>query len=123
MNKQIFDGQWNQVKGKIQEQWGELTDDELDKIAGDNQQIYGFLQKHYGFAKDAAAAKVNEFARALSSETNELRGQISHLRDDLKNLSARGGQVVVGRVKENPLLSVGIAVSAGVILGWLFGRK
>lgn len=52
MNKQIFKGKWNEVKGKLKQKWGKLTDDDLAIIEGKQEEIYGLLQKHYGYAKE-----------------------------------------------------------------------
>ena len=46
MNKDIFQGKWEQVKGKIKQSWGKLTDDDLDVIAGDQQEIYECNQEY-----------------------------------------------------------------------------
>lgn len=52
MNKQIIKGTWNEISGKLKSAWGKITNDELEQIKGDHQQIYGILQKHYGYTKD-----------------------------------------------------------------------
>lgn len=54
MNRDIFSGQWNEVKGKIKEKWGKLTDDDLTQIEGKRDRFLGVLQKRYGYAKDQA---------------------------------------------------------------------
>jgi uncharacterized protein YjbJ (UPF0337 family) len=54
MNEDTFKGQWNQIKGKIRERWGKLTDDDLDQIQGRAEQLYGKLQERYGIQKDEA---------------------------------------------------------------------
>ena len=54
MNWDRIEGNWKQLKGKIREQWGRLTDDELDKIAGRREKLAGSLQNSYGIAKDEA---------------------------------------------------------------------
>lgn len=48
------EGNWKQIKGKIKEQWGELTDDDLDQIAGNRDQLEGKIQERYGIEKDRA---------------------------------------------------------------------
>ena len=48
------EGNWKQIKGKVKEKWGRLTDDELDKIAGKRDQLEGKIQERYGIAKDQA---------------------------------------------------------------------
>ena len=54
MNKHIFEGNWKQLKGKVQEQWGKLTNDDLDVIAGRREQVAGKIQERYGISKDEA---------------------------------------------------------------------
>ncbi len=54
MNSSIFKGKWNEIKGKIKQKWAAITDDELLKIEGSNDEIYGILEKHYGYAKEEA---------------------------------------------------------------------
>ena len=66
MNEDRIEGNWKQVKGKIKEQWGKLTDDDLDVIAGKKDQLVGTLQKKYGYAKDKAEQEVDSFCRNCS---------------------------------------------------------
>ena len=54
MNKDIFQGKWEEMKGKMKKQWGKLTDNDFTEIEGNNQEIFGKLQKHYGYSKDEA---------------------------------------------------------------------
>lgn len=55
------EGNWKQFKGKVKEQWGNLTDDELDKMAGKRDQLEGKLQERYGYAKDKARQDVDDW--------------------------------------------------------------
>ncbi len=64
-----IEGGWKQLKGKIREQWGELTDDDVDVIAGKRDQLLGKLQQRYGWAKDEAEHKVAAFEARFLSET------------------------------------------------------
>jgi uncharacterized protein YjbJ (UPF0337 family) len=54
-------GQWKQIRGKIKEFWGDLTDDDLDRINGRYDQLVGVLQERYGYSKVDAEARVSEF--------------------------------------------------------------
>jgi uncharacterized protein YjbJ (UPF0337 family) len=63
MNKEILEGNWKQLKGKVKETWGGLTDDDLDVIAGKRDQLAGRLQERYGMAKEAAEAQIEEFTK------------------------------------------------------------
>src|SRR5215212_8083775 len=58
MNQDRMEGNWKQVKGKVKEQWGKLTDDDLDVIAGKRDQLLGRIQQRHGLAKDEAERQV-----------------------------------------------------------------
>ncbi|MCA9413705.1 MAG: CsbD family protein [Candidatus Omnitrophica bacterium] len=62
MNWEQVEGNWNQVKGKAKEKWGELTSDDLDRIEGKRDQLVGTLQKKYGYAKEKAEREAEDFA-------------------------------------------------------------
>jgi len=63
MNKDIFEGQWEEIKGKVKKTWGKLTDSDLTEIEGNQQEIYGKLQKHYGYGKDEAERVVKDLQK------------------------------------------------------------
>lgn len=56
-----IEGSWKQVKGKVKEQWGKLTDDDLDVINGKRDQLEGKIQERYGAAKDQVRRDVDEW--------------------------------------------------------------
>jgi uncharacterized protein YjbJ (UPF0337 family) len=66
MNWNQIEGNWKQFKGKAKETWGELTDDELDQIAGQRDVLIGKIQEKYGIAQDEAEARIQEFENKLS---------------------------------------------------------
>ena len=61
MNWDRIEGNWKQAKGKVKEQWGKLTDDQLDVIGGRREQLLGVLQESYGIAKDEAERQVRDW--------------------------------------------------------------
>jgi uncharacterized protein YjbJ (UPF0337 family) len=61
MNADIVKGKWHQLKGKARAQWGKLTDDELERINGDGEQLVGLVQERYGYARDKARQEVDAF--------------------------------------------------------------
>jgi uncharacterized protein YjbJ (UPF0337 family) len=61
MNEDIFKGQWTQLKGKIRERWGKLTDDDLDQVQGRSEQLMGKIQERYGIARDEAKRQLDSF--------------------------------------------------------------
>lgn len=56
-----IEGNWKQFSGKVQEQWGKLTNDEVDQINGNREQLEGRIQERYGYAKDQARKEVNDW--------------------------------------------------------------
>jgi uncharacterized protein YjbJ (UPF0337 family) len=61
MNQDQVEGNWMQFKGKVKEQWGKLTDDDLDIIAGKRDQLLGRIQARHGLAKDEAEKQLDDF--------------------------------------------------------------
>ena len=55
------EGNWKQVKGKVKEQWGKLTDDDLDQINGKREQLEGKIQQRYGYQKDQITKEVDDW--------------------------------------------------------------
>ncbi|HEY7163750.1 MAG TPA: CsbD family protein [Candidatus Binatia bacterium] len=58
-------GRWNQVKGKVQRQWGQLTDDDVDSIAGRRDELIGKVRQRYGFDRATAEREIDEWTRTL----------------------------------------------------------
>jgi uncharacterized protein YjbJ (UPF0337 family) len=69
MNKDIIKGKWNQVKGRLKTQWGKLTDDDVKQIEGNLDIAAGRLQERYGYTKEEAEKKWNEFCSTYEDRT------------------------------------------------------
>ncbi len=67
MNWDRIEGNWKQVTGRAKAQWGKLTDDELDVVAGKRDQLSGIIQARYGVAKDEAEKQMDKWQK----EANE----------------------------------------------------
>lgn len=61
MNWDHIEGKWQQLRGRVREQWGKLSDDDVDVIAGKRDQLIGVLQQRYGTAKDEIERQVHDF--------------------------------------------------------------
>lgn len=61
MNKDTIEGNWKQLKGKVQQQWGKLTDDDLDVIEGNRKELAGKIQERYGISRDEAEKQLDEW--------------------------------------------------------------
>jgi uncharacterized protein YjbJ (UPF0337 family) len=72
MNKDTLQGQWMQLKGKVREQWGKLTDDDIDQIEGQAEQLVGRVQQRYGIARDEAQRQVDAWIDAETARYTAL---------------------------------------------------
>ncbi|MGQ0446110.1 MAG: CsbD family protein [Beijerinckiaceae bacterium] len=61
MHEDEMKGKWTQFKGDVQRQWGKLTNDDLDVVAGDSKKLAGKIQERYGKGKDEAEREVNSW--------------------------------------------------------------
>lgn len=61
MNSDILKGKWNQIKGSIKQQWGDLTDNDVARIEGNYDEFVGVLQERYGYSRDRAEREVNDY--------------------------------------------------------------
>ena len=68
MNWDSIEGSWKQLQSRVRQQWGKLTDDEIDKIAGKREQLAGHIQKAYGVSKDEAERQIEQFQSSLPGD-------------------------------------------------------
>ena len=61
MNRDQIQGNWKQLKGKVQQQWGKLTDDDLDRIEGRQEELEGRIQERYGKAREEVVREIDEW--------------------------------------------------------------
>ena len=66
MNWDRIEGQWRELKGRAQQRWGKITDDDWDLIAGKREELIGRVQKLYGKHKDLAERDVDDWTRGLN---------------------------------------------------------
>jgi uncharacterized protein YjbJ (UPF0337 family) len=61
MNWDRVEGNWTQFKGKVQQQWGNLTNDDLDVVEGNRKELSGKIQARYGVAEDEAEKQIDDW--------------------------------------------------------------
>jgi uncharacterized protein YjbJ (UPF0337 family) len=64
MNADVFKGQWLQLKGKVRQQWGRLTDDDIAEINGDRDLLLGKIQELYGRSREQAEEDLDRWLTA-----------------------------------------------------------
>ena len=63
MNWDIAEGNWKQFKGKVKAQWGKLSDNHIDLIAGKRTELAGKVQEVYGLSKEEAEQQIKDFEK------------------------------------------------------------
>lgn len=63
MNWQQVEGNWDQFRGKVQQQWGELTNDDLDVVKGNQTELVGRIKERYGIGKEEAERQVDDWLK------------------------------------------------------------
>jgi uncharacterized protein YjbJ (UPF0337 family) len=69
MNSDVFKGKWMQFRGRVKEWWGDVTDDELDKVEGRWERFVGMLQEKYGYTKERAEEEANRRWREFEGQS------------------------------------------------------
>lgn len=93
MNTDILEGKWTQVRGQVQERWGELTDDDLEQIKGKRKQLEGKLRERYGYNKKQAKSEVDQFVQ-------EANGRATKATEKVQAKVHEAQDMVQTRVKE-----------------------
>ena len=69
MDANILKGKWMQIKGSVREKWGQLTDDDVDRVSGSAERLVGVIQERYGYAKQKAEDEVDAWLARYGTTT------------------------------------------------------
>ena len=59
--KDILQGKWHELAGRVKGQWGQLTDDDVAKLTGKQEELAGVLQQRYGYGRAQAETEINKW--------------------------------------------------------------
>jgi uncharacterized protein YjbJ (UPF0337 family) len=131
------EGNWKQMRGRVKERWGRLTDDDLTVIAGRRDQLEGMIQERYGYARERAEREIEDWYRSIDSSLAE---EIESLRSGIQSLASIVDRIAKGQmphararaigavneaeeaVKRDPLSALAIALGLGFLIG-VFTRR
>lgn len=142
LNAQEVRGQWDQLRGKIKQKWGQLTDDDLQIIGGNVDELVGRIHEKTGVAREHVEKFIGELSEQTTSTIERARdaamgfagdaaGRMregyeqasQRMRDGYERASDRVQETyerVGDRVRERPAQSMlamfGIGVVTGVVL-------
>lgn len=133
-----IEGGWNELKGKVKESWGELSDDELRQFEGDAQQFIGFLQRKTGQAQEQVEKKLAELdarfrplvgqataaaQEYLQSGAEAATDAAAYVRDSVAATHAQAEQAVRRRPIESVAVAFGTGIIAGAVVGLLLRQR
>jgi len=103
MNEDILKGKWLEIKGRVKEKWGKLTDNDLVEIEGKGEILLGLLQKKYGRIKDKAELEYKDSAE-LAEIVSSIR-KIVKINNDIMAIAfiARYGQPLLAKNQESQI--------------------
>ncbi len=132
VNQQVIEGSWKQVKGKVRERWGQLTDNELEEARGSIEHLVGLIQQKTGAVRSevesylqAAAADgasmVSKAKEAVVNQAQQVAETAQHAAERTAE-SVRAGYVETERlVRARPVESLAVCFGAGLITGVIVG--
>ena len=116
MNQQILEGNWNEIKGKLRQKWGQLTDDDLPQIRGDADQIVGIIQRKTGEAREAIEQYLQEMSGSAASAIGTVRDCAQHAADQVRAGYDGAERFVRDRPGESLLVCFGVGLITGVVI-------
>jgi len=130
-NQQILEGNWNEIKGKLRQKWGQLTDDDLPQIRGDMEHLVGVIQHRTGEAREAIETYLQEVsgsaASAAGTAAETVRDCAQHAAENVQQTAKQAaGRVRAGyneaerfvrdRPGESLLVCFGVGLITGVVI-------
>lgn len=129
---QVIDGNWDQLKGKIHETWGEISDDDLEKSKGNYEQFVGLLKERTGKTRHEIETQLSAWDQDVAEKSEGLldsameygeemadtiRRNYENATEDLQKCASKTTDVV----RKNPEKSVAITFGAGLLTGVVVG--
>ena len=127
-NQQTLQGNWNEIKGKLQSKWGSLTDDDLQVFNGNVDQLMGTIQRKTGEARESIEKFFEQFrsngASAISRAGESVRAYAQQAAETVQETSKQAAESVrdgyaevEAMVRQRPAESLAVCFGVGVITG------
>jgi len=101
MNDDMFAGQWKQMRGTLKSWWGNLSDDDFEKIGGQKDKLIGVVQEKYGYSREQAQNEIdrrfNDYAGPAGGGWSGAGGAVI---EDLKTKAYEYGASAANKARE-----------------------
>jgi uncharacterized protein YjbJ (UPF0337 family) len=132
LNQQTLEGNWNEIKGKLRERWGQLSQDDLQKAKGNVDQLVGLIQRKTGEARERVEEYLSEITDSggagVGRVAEAVRGYASQAVESAQDVSSRAVDAVRGgyaeterMIQQRPMESLAVGFGAGLITGVVIG--
>jgi uncharacterized protein YjbJ (UPF0337 family) len=132
INQQTLEGNWNEIKGKLHEKWGQLSQDDLARAKGNVDQLVGVIQRKTGEARDRIEQYLSELtaggAGVVSKAAETVRGYASQAAGSVHDYAGQATDYVRGgyaqtekMVQQRPMESLLVGFGAGLVAGVIVG--
>ena len=119
-HQQILEGNWSEIKGKLRQKWGQLTDDDLPQIRGEADQIIGVIQRKTGEAREAIERYLQEVSGSAAETLQQTAKQAA---DQVRAGYDAAERFVRERPKESLAVCFGVGVITGVVIALLLRSR
>jgi uncharacterized protein YjbJ (UPF0337 family) len=132
VNEQTLQGHWNEIKGKLREKWGELSNHDVERFSGDVDRLVGLIQKKTGAAREAieeyleeissdGASVVERVAEHVRKGVHEAAATVQESSEDALEYVRQGYDDAKEMVRQRPSESVVMCFGLGIVAGLLVG--
>ena len=138
VNEQTLEGHWNEIKGKLREKWGQLSNDDVERFSGNVDQLIGTIQRKTGAARAAIEEYLEQVsqngASAASRMADRVRQGVQQAAETVQESSEeafdymRHGydeaqDMVWQRPAESVVMCFGVGLVAGLLVGLMVRRN
>lgn len=128
INAELIQGKWNKMRGQIQERWGELADDDLDRFQGNVDALVGEIQQRTGESREAIEEFLERLSTQSASAATQARQYVSRAAEAaaavphrLARTAGDGYADTQELVRHKPVESVAVAFGTGLLMGVFIG--
>jgi uncharacterized protein YjbJ (UPF0337 family) len=132
LNAQMLEGHWNQIKGKLRQRWGQLSENDFTEFHGDVDELVGIIQRKTGESREAIGEYLDQLTRGMGqtieAAAEAVRGYAQQAAENVQSAASRAAEQFRGgyaeaqrHVRERPMESLAVCFGAGLITGVLLG--
>jgi uncharacterized protein YjbJ (UPF0337 family) len=132
VNQQVLEGNWKELTGRLKEKWGQITDDDLDRVKGSVNQLVGLIQQKTGWAKGRIEEELDQLVEQGAPMARRAAEAARNVASQVGERAQHGYQEVSDRFREGygyaeevlqrrPVESVAAAFGSGLIVGLVIG--